>query len=107
MNMLQTRYGLFSILAVACAFAAPCAEAGAAYDFHGLLFQCGRHPAVNIAGAHVWGYEADLTRYTEGVAKLGANSVTLTFPRRFQAFTITMRAARFYADGAICQTDPL
>ena len=93
----------FWIAAVACAGGA---HAGAPYDFHGQLFRCGHHPAVNIAGSHAYAYEADLTNYTEGVATLGVDSVTLAFPRRYQAFTITMRSDRFYAEGALCRADP-
>jgi hypothetical protein len=75
-------------------------------DFHGLLFQCAYHPAVNIAGSRVYAHEADLTAFAEGAATLGADSVTLTFPHRFKPFTITMRGDRFFADGAVRQTDP-
>jgi hypothetical protein len=97
---------LLSLLATLCICLATPAHAATASDFSGTLFQCAHHPPVNIAGGHVYAYEADLTHYTEGVAVYGAHSVALTFPRKFQAFTITRQGETFSADGAHCQTDP-
>jgi hypothetical protein len=97
---------LFSLAATLCIGLSTSAPAAIASDFGGTLFQCAHHPPVNIAGSHVYAYEADLTHYTEGVATYGAHSVTLTFPRKFQAFTITRQGESFSTDGARCQTDP-
>jgi hypothetical protein len=99
-------FALFSLSAALSAGAATGAPAATASNFSGTLFQCAHHPPVNIAGSHVYAYEADLTHYTEGAAVYGAHSVTLTFPQKFQAFTIVRKGESFFADGARCQTDP-
>ena len=81
---------------LAIASATGSATAAPRYDFHGLLFTCGTYPPVNLDGkGGVYAYEADLTTSVTGKAVLGKDSVTVSFPRRFPAFTITETRQRF------------
>lgn len=81
------------------------AHAGAAYDFHGLLFQCGRHPVVQISGVVAYAYQDDLTHYVEGRATLRRNAVLVSFPGRVGAFTIIRLGNRFMSAGRVCKVD--
>lgn len=78
------------------------------YDFHGLLLTCPNLPPITITGfGHAYAYAADLTEYVEGSAKLGNDSVTVSFPRRYPSFTITRKAGKFYVGKAACDVDDM
>lgn len=76
------------------------------YDFHGLLFSCPNLPPITFTGfGQAYAYGADLTEYVEGLAKLGNDTVTASFPKRYPSFTITRRAGKFYVGKLACEVD--
>ncbi len=103
--MLKRRELLF-IAAIVITAGASGATAATPYDFHGLLFTCGRYPPVNFDGkGGVYAYESDLTTSVTGKAVLGKGSVTVSLPRRFLSFTITKRGKKFFVGKTLCEAD--
>lgn len=76
------------------------------YDFHGLLFSCGKYPPVNLTGrGQAYVYKADLTTSTEGTATLSHDAVTVSFRRKFRTFTISRKPDGFYVGKVLCHVD--
>ena len=95
-----------TILAVLILIAATSvAQATPRHDFHGLLFKCGGHPTVQVSGRVAYAYEADLTTYVAGTARLRTDAVTVSFSSRYAAFTIARRGRRFFVGPVACQAD--
>jgi hypothetical protein len=92
------------MFAAAAASAATGALAKTPYDFHGLEFQCGRFPGINIAGGKAFWYSEKAKTWTVGTATLGKNSVTVRFPN-LPAYTITQRGDKFYSGGSLRHAD--
>jgi hypothetical protein len=101
----RTRVARRQILSIAAAYFVSIAAAEAKDDFHGLLFQCDRHPTVQVSGHIAYAYEADMTTATQGTATLKSHAVTVSFPGKYASFTIVKRGDRFYADGKLCRAN--
>jgi hypothetical protein len=95
---------LYSALTAIAILASTAARGNEPDDFHGLEFQCGRFPGVNIARGKAFWQNAKTNVWTTGTATLGKNSVTVRLPN-LPAYTITQRGNEFYSGGKLCQAD--